>query len=314
MKKNTQPEIYYSEYGVSLASPRAFFCDNSSFGSFVYDFEEEKKYLLSKDPKASETVSLSADGKWVLTIDTTFDTRKRFIRLVEVETQIEQMATKVAFGYEALFSPVEDWIIIRGDVKKREKVFIYNWKTEEMVHTFPGAHPLSYGHLNEELQAFVLPNPRKKAEVFHFDFQTGEGQVVALPSRRLIHRVSLVGKEAYFYIDGDYIATLHKAGEVIWQVKLDFDSSLYYAPDYFIWEGKVYFSYVYDIVVEGKEERQPCFYAIDLEKGSLDTIVISNEKIFGAFLPFLGNQVINKFGECIDLQTLESSRLSAAIF
>lgn len=314
MKKNTQPEIYYSEYGISLANSRAFFCDNSSFGSFVYDFEEEKKYLVSKNPKTSEIMSLSTDGKRVLTIDTTFDTCKRFIRLVEVETQQELVVTKVAFGYEALFSPVEDWIVIRGDIKRREKVFVYNLKTEEIVYTFPGAHPLSYGHLNEELQTFVLPNPRKKAEVFHFDFQTGEGRVVALPSKRLIHRVSLIEEETYFYIDGDYIATLCKAGEVIWQIKLDFDSSLYYAPEYFIWEGKVYFSHVYDIVVEGKEERQPCFYTLDLEKGSLDTIVIPKEKIFGSFLPFLGNQVINKFGECIDLQTLESSRLSAAIF
>ncbi|MGG5507273.1 MULTISPECIES: hypothetical protein [unclassified Myroides] len=314
MKKKTPPEIYYSEYGVSLASPRTFFCDNSSFGSFVYDLEEQKKYLVAKKPKESEIVALSADGKQALTIDTTFDTRKRFIRLVEVETQTEQMATKVAFGYEGVFSPVESLLVIRGDIKKREKVFIYNWQTEEVVYTFPGAHPLTYGHLNGELQAFVLPNPRKKAEVFHYDFQTGEGQVVSLPSKRLIHRVSLIDTETYFYIDGDYIATLYKEGQVEWQIKLDFDSSLHYAPDYFIKGNRVYFSCVYDTVVEGTEKEQTCFYTIDMEKGKLEPLLIPQEDLFGTFYPFIGNQVINNFGKCLDLDTMEFSTLGVEVF
>ncbi|WP_158960594.1 hypothetical protein [Myroides fluvii] len=314
MKKNTQPEIYYSDQGISLASPRAFFCDNSNYGSFVYDLEEQKKYLVAKKPKESEIVALSADGKQALTIDTTFDTRKRFIRIIEVETQEEQMVTKIAFGYEGLFSPVENLLVIRGDIKRKEKVFIYNWQTEEVVYTFPGAHPLTYGHLNEQMQTFVLPNPRKKAEAFRYDFQTGEGQVVSLPSNRLIYRLSLIDTETYFYIDGDYIATLYKEGQVAWQIKLDFDSSLHYAPDYFIKGNRVYFSYVYDTVVEGTEEEQACFYTIDVEKGKLEPILLPQNDLFGSFYPFIGNQVINHFGGCLDLNTMGFSTLGVEVF
>ena len=311
---NTPLEIYYSEFGCSCASSRAFFHNALGYGSFIYDFDEKEKYLLTKDPKASEIVSLSADGKLALAIDTTFDTLKRFIRMIEVETQIELMATKVAFGYEALFSPIADWIVIRGDIKKREKVFVYNWKTDEIVYTFPGANPLSYGCLNQELHAFVLPNPRKKAEVFYFDFQTEEGQTVALPSKRLIHRASLISDQTYFYIDGDYNATLIRHGEITWQVKLDFDSDLYYAPAYFIANNKVYFSYLYGVTVEGKTEEQPCFYTLDLDNGQLNPIVIPKGELAGSFLPFLNNKVINNFGTSIDLNTLESGELSTAIF
>ena len=316
MKKNTKKRaIYYSDFGVSEASSRVFFHDSLSYGSFVYDFEKSQKYWVTANPKDSEIVAIAEDGKQVLTIDTTFDTRKRFIRMVEVETQKEMATTKVAFGYEALFTPVEGVILVRGDIKKREKVFVLDVKTEEIRYTFPGANPLSYGHLNKELQLFVLPNPRKKAEVFTYDFQMGEANVIALPSKRLIHRVALLAKDTYFYIDGDYIATLHQDGAIVWQTALDFDDSLHYAPDFFIRDNRVYFSYLYDVVsTEQEETRIPCFYTLDLATGKVETVLIADPDCAGFFHPFLGNQVVNNFGLCIDLETKERSQLAPTVF
>lgn len=316
MKKSTKKrEIYYSDFGVSEGNSRAFFHDSLSYGSFVYDFETNQKYWVTAKPKDCEIKAIKADGKQVLAIDTTYDTRKRFIRMIEVETQKEVAVTKVAFGYEALFTPVEGVILVRGDIKKREKVFVLDIKTEEIRYTFPGANPLSYGQLNEELQTFVLPNPRKKAEVFTYDFQTGEAKVLTLPSKRLIHRVALVAKDTYFYIDGDYIATLFKDGAVVWQVPLDFDDSLHYAPDFFIRDNRVYFSYLYDSPsTEQEETRIPCFYTLDVATGKVETIELSDPDYAGFFHPFLENQVVNNFGMCIDLDTRELSKLASAIF
>ena len=316
MKKSVKErEIYYSDFGVSEGRSRAFFHDSLSYGSFVYDFETNQKYWIAAKPKDSEIKAITADGKYVLAIDTTFDTRKRFIRLVEVETQKEVAMTKVAFGYEALFTPIEGVILVRGDIKKREKVVVLDIKTEEIRYAFPGANPLSYGQLNEELKTFVLPNPRKKAEVFTYDFQTGEANVVALPSKRLIHRVALVTQNTYFYIDGDYIATLFKDGAVVWQTPLRFDDSLHYAPDFFIRDNRVYFSYLYDSpATELTEMRIPCFYTLDLTTGIIETMQIPDSDYAGFFLPFLGNQVVNNFGLCIDLYTRELSKLASAIF
>ncbi len=316
MKKSTKKrEIYYSDFGVSEASSRAFFHDSLSYGSFVYDFETNQKYWMTAQPKESEITAITVDGKQVLAIDTTFDTRKRFIRLVEVETQKEVAATKVAFGYEALFTPIDGVILVRGDIKKREKVVVLDIKTEEIQYTFPGASPLSYGQLNEELQTFVLPNPRKKAEAFTYNFQTKEANVIALPAKRLIHRVALLAKDTYFYIDGDYIATLFKDGVIVWQTALDFDDSLHYAPDFFIRNNRVYFSCLYDSpVTEQKETRIPCFYTLNLATGKLENIQIPHSDYAGFFLPFLGNQVVNNFGMCIDLDTKKQSKLAPAIF
>lgn len=292
--------MIYLECGVHHAQKLAFFNCNDETGrqiaTFLVDFNTDEKRTFANAPDESEIQDISPCGTQVLTIDRTYEKRKRKTKIFDLKTKELRFETTAFFGYEAWFSSVTNLLLVRADVKGKsgDKLFVFDTQKSEIVHFMQGNHPLTYGGEDAEKSVFAYPNSRKKDEVILLDLTTLQEKIINLGSKKLIHRVMPLGGDEFFAIDGDYFGfKFNGKGEILWKTaKIDWEE-FYYAPTFFIFENQVVFE-------RNIGER------INLATGEF---IHNDQPLTGTLRPFFDNWAINNQGEMCHLQTGEIKNL-----
>lgn len=296
-----QPIYLYC--GVNDATQHAFFnCQNDEgeqIASFVLDFRSGEKFVYASTPDESEIKNISPCGNKVLTIDTTYEKRspktKRKTKIFDTQTRALLFETNVFFGYEAIFTHFEHLIICRAAIKgKSDQSFVFDIEKQEMVHTLNRLSVLKYGALVGKTE-FIFPNERKKDNIVLLNLQTLEETHFSLGSKKIFHRVKPLNDGLFFAIDGDMLGyCFNRAGEVLWKTqKMDW-TTLYYAPEFMIFEDFIYISHDGDRKINTKTG--------EILEDHLDAP--------RAVFPYFKGSVITNRGEIIHLSTKEKSQLA----
>lgn len=286
--------MIYFDCGVHHANRTAFFnCTNEEgkqIGTFLIDFNTDEKFVYATKPDESEIFDISPCGTKVLTIDRTYEKRKRKTKIFNLKTKELLFETNAFFGYEAWFTSVPHLLVVRADVKGKssDKLFVFDTQKNEIVHFMQGNACLPYCSKAIYNDIFVYPNSRKKDEVILLDLNTLEEKTIHLGSKKLIHRVEALNNDEFFAIDGDYFGIkFNTKGEILWKTqKIDW-KELYYAPDFFIYNHQIVFN---DAIGE----------RIDIKTGEfIHKITVRG----GKATPFFENWVIYNTGEMFHLDT-----------
>lgn len=207
----------YLKFGACNAAQRAFFnCTNhrgEQVDSFVLDFSACQKYSFAKRKDESEIVDISSCGTQVLTIDRTFEKRKRKTKIFQIDDGKLLFETADFFAYEAWFTSVSHLILVRGDVKGKtgDKLFVYDIHESKIVHFMQGNAALRYASKAIFDDVFAYPSSRRKDELVLLKLTTLEEKVLHFGSKKLIHRVAALGNDEYFAIDGDCVGAKFNA-------------------------------------------------------------------------------------------------------
>ncbi|GIJ96786.1 hypothetical protein CAPN001_13550 [Capnocytophaga stomatis] len=202
--------MIYFDCGTHKTEKLAFFnCTNEEgkqIGTFLIDFNIDEKFVYANFPDESEIFDISPCGTKVLTIDRTYEKRKRKTKIFNLKSKELLFETNVFFGYEAWFTTVPHLLVVRANVKGKsnDKLFLFDTQKNEIVHFMQGNNCLTYCSKNFYNHIFAYPNSRKKDEVILLDLTTFEEKVIHLGSKKLIHRVEALGNDEYFAIDGDF--------------------------------------------------------------------------------------------------------------
>ncbi|MFK8302578.1 hypothetical protein ACI75Y_06670 [Capnocytophaga stomatis] len=292
--------MIYFDCGTHKAEKLAFFnCTNEEgrqIGTFLIDFNIDEKFVYANFPDESEIFDISPCGTKVLTIDRTYEKRKRKTKIFNLKSKELLFETNVFFGYEAWFTTVPHLLVVRANVKGKsnDKLFLFDTQKNEIVHFMQGNNCLTYCSKNFYNHIFAYPNSRKKDEVILLDLTTFEEKVIHLGSKKLIHRVEALGNDEYFAIDGDFFGTKFNAkGEILWKTKkLDWEK-FYYAPQFFILDNQIIFN-------DSLGNR------FDISTGEL---IHANTQSWGKSTPFFDHWVIYNTGKMYELNTNKTDRL-----
>ncbi|ATA89193.1 hypothetical protein CGC58_05325 [Capnocytophaga stomatis] len=292
--------MIYFDCGTHKAEKLAFFnCTNEEgrqIGTFLIDFNIDEKFVYANFPDESEIFDISPCGTKVLTIDRTYEKRKRKTKIFNLKSKELLFETNVFFGYEAWFTTVPHLLVVRANVKGKsnDKLFLFDTQKNEIVHFMQGNNCLTYCSKNFYNHIFAYPNSRKKDEVILLDLTTFEEKVIHLGSKKLIHRVEALGNDEYFAIDGDFFGTKFNAkGEILWKTKkLDWEK-FYYAPQFFILDNQIIFN-------DSLGNR------FDISTGEL---IHANTQSWGKSTPFFDHWVIYNTGKMYELNTNKTDKL-----
>lgn len=292
--------MIYFDCGTHKAEKLAFFnCTNEEgrqIGTFLIDFNIDEKFVYANFPDESEIFDISPCGTKVLTIDRTYEKRKRKTKIFNLKSKELLFETNVFFGYEAWFTTVPHLLVVRANVKGKsnDKLFLFDTQKNEIVHFMQGNNCLTYCSKNFYNHIFAYPNSRKKDEVILLDLTTFEEKVIHLGSKKLIHRVEALGNDEYFAIDGDFFGTKFNAkGEILWKTKkLDWEK-FYYAPQFFILDNQIIFN-------DSLGNR------FDISTGEL---IHANTQSWGKSTPFFDHWVIYNTSKMYELNTNKTDRL-----
>ncbi|GIM48586.1 hypothetical protein [Capnocytophaga stomatis] len=292
--------MIYFDCGTHKAEKLAFFnCTNEEgrqIGTFLIDFNIDEKFVYANFPDESEIFDISPCGTKVLTIDRTYEKRKRKTKIFNLKSKELLFETNVFFGYEAWFTTVPHLLVVRANVKGKsnDKLFLFDTQKNEIVHFMQGNNCLTYCSKNFYNHIFAYPNSRKKDEVILLDLTTFEEKVIHLGSKKLIHRVEALGNDEYFAIDGDFFGIKFNAkGEILWKTKkLDWEK-FYYAPQFFILDNQIIFN-------DSLGNR------FDISTGEL---IHANTQSWGKSTPFFDHWVIYNTGKMYELNTNKTDRL-----
>ncbi|MDO4230492.1 MAG: hypothetical protein Q4C98_11815 [Capnocytophaga sp.] len=288
----------YLGFGVHNVSNTAFFnCYNDrgeQIDSFVIDFNTNEKLIYSNAPNENELRDISLCGTKVLTIDITYEKKKRKTKIFNIKSSELLFETNIFFGYEALFTSIPHLLVVRADIKGKsdDKLFIFDTQKNEIVHFMQGNNPLEYCGLYASKSIFVYPSSRKKDEVILLDLHTLTETVLHLGSKKLIHRVLPIGNDEFFAIDGDYFGIkFNSKGDIIWKTqKLNWDT-FYYAPYFFCFENQIVFD---------------AQHRINLTNGEF---ISKQVDIKGRLTPYFHNLAMTNTGAILNLSTDEMTEL-----
>ncbi|MFK8265362.1 hypothetical protein [Capnocytophaga cynodegmi] len=293
--------MIYFNCGVHNANRTAFFnCTNEEgkqIGTFLIDFNTDEKFVYATKSDESKIFDISPCGTKVLTIDRTYEKRKRKTKIFNLKTKELLFETNVFFGYEAWFTSVPNLLVVRAGIKGKsnDKLFLFDTQKNEIVHFTQGNACLTYCSKNFYDDVFVYPNSRKKDEVILLDLNTLEEKTIHLGAKKLIHRVEALGNDEFFAIDGEFFGIkFNTKGEILWKTKkLDWEK-FYYAPNFFILDNQIIFN-------DSLGNR------IDISTGEL---IHTNVQSWGKSTTFFDNWVIYNTGEMYEINTDKTDKLN----
>lgn len=293
--------MIYFDCGVHNANRTAFFnCTNEEgkqIGTFLIDFNTDEKFVYATEPDESEIFDIFPCGTKVLTIDRTYEKRKRKTKIFNLKTKELLFETNAFFGYEAWLTSVPHLLVVRADVKGKsnDKLFVFDTQKNEIVHFMQGNACLPYCSKAIYNDIFVYPNSRKKDAIILLDLNTLEEKTIHLGAKKLIHRVEVLGNDEFFAIDGEFFAIKFNAkGEILWKTeKLDWEK-FYYAPNFFILDNQIIFN-------DSLGNR------IDISTGEL---IHTNVQSWGKSTPFFDSWVIYNTGEMYEINTDKTDKLN----
>lgn len=259
---------------------------------FVYDHNINQKYHFFNENPEFEIFDISPCGQKILTITDSFVKKERKTKIFDIKSGEVLFETRDFFGYEALFTPKPNLILVRGDIqKKSNKVFVYDTEKKEVLHIMKGEFCLEYGGNDEKNQTFVYPNSKKKDEILVFDFHTLTERSIALKEKCKVQTVLPLKQGEYFVINEKMDAMkIDEVGNISWKTNLDFDE-LYFAPGGILFEDEIIFD-MYEHI------------RLNLETGE---ITEKEKKVKGRLSKYFGALAV-PFGEgfkAIDLKTRE---------
>lgn len=267
---------------------------------FVYDHKINQKYQFFNNI-AFEISDISYCGNKILTINKSYAKKERKTKIFDIHSGDVLFDTTDFFGYEAIFTPINNLIICRGDIKsKSDKCFVYDIEKKEVVHIMTGGFCLSYGGFDKYNKNFIYPNSKKKDEIVSLNLNTLEERIILLKEKCTVQTVIPLKKGGYLAINAKMNALkIDDTGNLVWKRKLDFDK-FYFAPDCFEFENEIIFN---------KYEH----IRLNLETGE---IIEKDKRVKGGLSKYFGNMAI-PFGEyfkVIDLKTREVSDFDISQF
>ncbi|MHC5310265.1 hypothetical protein ACYSNM_09440 [Myroides sp. LJL116] len=296
----------YFDCKINVLHRKGIFNCGSCWKAFMVDFATHTQTFFTEDSKEYSILDLSQNAKFVATLVNTFTAKDRYLKIIDVATRQVVFQTNAFFTYEVLFTSVEDIIICRAAIKKSktEKTFVFNFKTQEILYTFPVGKPLEYGNVNFENHTFTFSSFKTKGTFITIDLKSLETTTTFIESCNVIQRIYRLNNKTCFIIDSKYNIMRLKDNEIVWRTKLDLGQALHYAPEFLIHQNKIIFTTPnYKAKQSNIEKDHRYFFSILMEDGHLELIQIPLAAKIGKIMPFLENSAIDNFGNIFNFDT-----------